>query len=98
MSDEILKLFDYFIFDFNENFSSLLSSNQEQILIQNLVTTLFDYPTGKLLAVNLSSWQAIEYFASLGFKYVSGPIFGQEINKIPPVNTKKINKLLSMNE
>ena len=98
MSDEILKLFDYFIFDFNENFSSLLSSNQEQILIQNLVTTLFDYPTGKLLAVNLSSWQAIEYFASLGFKYVSGPLFGQEINKIPPVNTKKINKLLSMNE
>ncbi|MDD7735442.1 MAG: hypothetical protein PT941_01510 [Bacillales bacterium] len=98
MSDEILKLFDYFIFDFNENFSNLLSSNQEQILIQNLVTTLFDYPLGKLLAVNLSSWQAIEYFASLGFKYVSGPIFGHEVNKIPPVDTKKINKLLSINE
>ena len=32
----------------------------------------------------------------LGFKYVSGPYFGSEINKTPSIDTKKINKLLSL--
>ena len=55
-----------------------------------------DFPKGKLVAVNLKSWQAIEFFTSLGFKYVSGPYFGSEINKTPSIDTKKINKLLSL--
>lgn len=98
MSDEILKKFNYFIFNFKESFPNLLSSTQEQILIQSLVNTLMEYSSIQLTAVNLTSWQAIEYFSSLGFKYVSGPYFGQENNKLPSIETKKINKLVSLNE
>ena len=96
MSDEILEMFDYFIFDQNNSFAQILTSTQDQILFQNLTNTLMDFPKGKLVAVNLKSWQAIEFFASLGFKYVSGPYFGSEINKTPSIDTKKINKLLSL--
>lgn len=96
MSDEILEMFDYFIFDQNNSFAQILTSTQDQILFQNLTNTLMDFPKGKLVAVNLKSWQAIEFFTSLGFKYVSGPYFGSEINKTPSIDTKKINKLLSL--
>ena len=96
MSDEILEMFDYFIFDQNNSFSQILTSTQDQILFQNLTNTLMEFPKGKLVAVNLKSWQAIEFFSSLGFKYVSGPYFGSEINKTPSIDTKKINKLLSL--
>ena len=57
-----------------------------------------EYASIQMTAVNLTSWQAIEYFSSLGFKYVSGPYFGQENNKLPSIETKKINKLVSLNE
>jgi hypothetical protein len=96
MSDEILEMFDYFIFDQNNSFSQILTTTQDQILFQNLTNTLMEFPKGKLVAVNLKSWQAIEFFSSLGFKYVSGPYFGSEINKTPSIDTKKINKLLSL--
>lgn len=96
LSDELLKSFDYFIFNYSEHFPNLLSSTQDQILFQNLVNNLKENPKGKLTAVNLKSWQAIEYFSSLGFKYVSASYFGSEVNKLPQIDTKKVNKLLSL--
>ena len=96
LSDQLLKMFDYYIFDQSTSFSNILTSTQDQILLQNLIINLLDFSNGKLTAVNLNSWQAIEYFSSLGFKYVSGPYFGMETNKAPSVDSKKINKLLSL--
>ena len=90
--------FDYFIFNYNENFSNLLTSTHDQILFQDLRDTLLEFPNGKLLVVNLTSWQTIEYFSLLGFKYVSGNYFGSEINKLPQIDTKKINKLISIKD
>lgn len=98
INSEILKKFNYFIFDYKESFANLFSSTQDQILLQSLVNTLMGYSQIQLTALNLTSWQAIDYFSSLGFKYVSGPYFGQEVNKLPSIETKKINKLLSLNE
>lgn len=98
LGEDILNYFDYFVFNYGKNFSTLLTSSQEQILFQNMRNTLMEYHKGKLTAVNLTSWQAIEYFADQGFKYVSGNYFGNEINKLPTLDTKKINKLLSLND
>ena len=89
-------MFDYYIFDQESSFSNILTSTQDQILLQNLVNNLMDFSSGKLSAVNLKSWQAIEYFSSLGFTYVSGSYFGMENNKAPTIDTKRINKLLSL--
>lgn len=96
MSDEILSKFDYFIFNYRDNFSNLFSSIHEQILFQDLRDTLKDFPNGKLTAVNLTSWQSIEYFTLLGFNFVSGSYLGNDINKLPQNDPKKINKLLSI--
>ena len=98
ISDDVLSQFDYFIFNYNENFSNLLTSTHDQILFQDLRDTLLEFPNGKLLVVNLTSWQTIEYFSLLGFKYVSGNYFGSEINKLPQIDTKKINKLISIKD
>ena len=98
MSDDMLRLFDYFIFNFQDNFPNILTSTHEQILFQDLRDTLLSYPNGKLTAVNLTSWQAVEYFSLLGFRYVSSSFFGKETNKAPQIDTRKINKLLSLKE
>jgi hypothetical protein len=93
---DLLKMFDYYIFDQESSFANILTSTQDQILLQNLVNNLMDFSSGKLSAVNLKSWQSIEYFSSLGFTYVSGSYFGMENNKAPTIDTKRINKLLSL--
>lgn len=98
LSNELLKSFDYFLFNFEENFSNVLSSTQDQILLQNLVNRLFEYPNGKLCAIHLPSWQAIEYFTMLGFHCVSASYFGKETNKIPPIDTKRLTKLMTLND
>lgn len=96
LPDDLLKMFDYYIFDQESSFANILTSTQDQILLQNLVNNLMDFSSGKLSAVNLKSWQSIEYFSSLGFTYVSGSYFGMENNKAPTIDTKRINKLLSL--
>lgn len=98
LSDDLLQYFNYFIVDYKNNFANVLSSIQDQILLQSLVNNLLEIKNVKLIGVNLTSWQAIEYFSSLGFHYVSGPVLGQQLNSLPPIETKKINKLMSFNE
>ena len=60
----------------------IILKEQDQILFQNLTNTLMDFPKGKLVAVNLKSWQAIEFFTSLGFNCRYSPLLS-DLTSIP---------------
>lgn len=92
LSDEILSKFSFFIFD-ERNFQNLLSSPQQQILFQGLVTKLLALG-GKIIATNIYSWQSLEYFGKSGFDYFSSELVGVAFDEVPLIEEKKFTKAI----
>jgi hypothetical protein len=98
ISDNLLEYFDYFIFDQKDDFPDLLKKAQNQILMQNLISTLKEHPLGKLTGINLENFDNIEYFINLGFRYVASPYFGSLVNGLPSNNIKKLSRMTALSK
>lgn len=96
ISDDILDYFDYFIFNQKDDFPDLLKKAQNQILMQNLISTLKEHPLGKLTGINLENFDNIEYFINLGFRYVASPYFGSLVNGLPTNDIKKLSRMTAL--
>lgn len=94
LTNELMKVFDYFILD-SELIKDCRKSGRSILIIHTLIDTLKSYDKN-IIAYGLDTNNSMYLICKMGIKYVSSNLISQADEMILPIEKKKLSKVMTL--
>ena len=94
LTNELMKVFDYFILD-SELIKDCRRSGRSILIIHTLIDTLKSYDKN-IIAYGLDTNNSMYLICKMGIKYVSSNLISQADEMILPIEKKKLSKVMTL--
>ena len=94
LTNELMKVFDYFILD-SELIKDCRKSGRSILIIHTLIDTLKSYDKN-IIAYGLDTNNSMYLICKMGIKYVSSNLISQADEMILPIEKKKLSKVMAL--
>lgn len=94
LTNELMKVFDYFILD-SELIKDCRRSGRSILIIHTLIDTLKSYDKN-IIAYGLDTNNSMYLICKMGIKYVSSNLISQADEMILPIEKKKLSKVMAL--
>ena len=94
LTNELMKIFDYFILD-SELIKDCRKSGRSILIIHTLIDTLKSYDKN-IIAYGLDTNNSMYLICKMGIKYVSSNLISQADEMILPIEKKKLSKVMAL--